>query len=183
MLRKPTAAADSPAPPAAAATPSRRSTRLRLLAASGADVNGSSSSTDPVAPVTSTKLSKTGPSGSTTMNTLDATLDNASTSSTTPKESAKSKKTSKADSSGSTTRFTTTQLLPANASVSDDLYEAEKIVDKMIRKDGKPEYRIRWMGCNKDQDTWEPLENLPEILLLEYDEVVSQNGNKGPTSL
>ena len=119
------------------------------------------------------------------MNTLDATLDNATTSSTTPKESANSiKKTSKADSSGSTTRSNTTHLLPANTSVSDDdLYEFEKIVDKMIGKDGKPEYRIRWMGCNKDQDTWEPPENLPEKLIRMYDEVVSQNGNKGPTSL
>ena len=50
----------------------------------------------------------------------------------------------------------------------DDLYEAEKIVDTMIEEDGTKVYRIRWAGCSEDQDTWEPIENLPEDLLFYY---------------
>lgn len=59
---------------------------------------------------------------------------------------------------------------PMNVDADDDLYEAEKIVDTMIEEDGTKVYRIRWAGCSEDQDTWEPIENLPEDLLRLHNE-------------
>ena len=41
----------------------------------------------------------------------------------------------------------------------DDIYEVEKIVDSEIRN-GKYLYKVRWKGCPREDDTWEPEENL-----------------------
>jgi hypothetical protein len=58
------------------------------------------------------------------------------------------------------------QAAPEQASSEkddDDAYEVEEIVDKQVRKwRGKRRllYRVRWKGCDEDQDTWLPIEKL-----------------------
>ena len=41
------------------------------------------------------------------------------------------------------------------------LYTIERIIDHKITKDGK-KYLIRWKGYDKDEDTWEPADNIKE---------------------
>ena len=36
----------------------------------------------------------------------------------------------------------------------------DSIVDKRERANGKNEYRVRWLGYDSDDDTWEPMENI-----------------------
>ena len=43
-----------------------------------------------------------------------------------------------------------------------DEYEVEKIVDKRT-KNGKEEYKIKWVGYSMSECTWEPLKNLENI--------------------
>ena len=43
-----------------------------------------------------------------------------------------------------------------------DEYEVEKIVDKRV-KNGKVEYKIKWVGYPMSDCTWEPLKNLENI--------------------
>ena len=43
-----------------------------------------------------------------------------------------------------------------------DEYEVEKIVDKRV-KNGKVEYKIKWVGYSMQECTWEPLKNLENI--------------------
>ena len=46
-----------------------------------------------------------------------------------------------------------------------DEYEVEKIIDKRI-KNGKVEYKIKWVGYSYSECTWEPLKNLENIQKL-----------------
>ncbi|KAF3904322.1 hypothetical protein AA313_de0201713 [Arthrobotrys entomopaga] len=46
-------------------------------------------------------------------------------------------------------------------SSSEEIFEVRKIVgEKQDRKTGETLYRVRWKGFTKDNDTWEPIENL-----------------------
>ena len=45
------------------------------------------------------------------------------------------------------------------------LYQVEKIVDG---PNDKSQFFIKWEGYPDDQNTWEPLENLPEDMVEEY---------------
>jgi Chromo (CHRromatin Organisation MOdifier) domain len=47
-------------------------------------------------------------------------------------------------------------------------YVIERIVGVRQGADGKLRYRIRWYGYGRDDDTWEPLEHLPEDLVRRY---------------
>ncbi|XP_066289466.1 chromo domain-containing protein cec-1-like isoform X2 [Branchiostoma lanceolatum] len=40
-----------------------------------------------------------------------------------------------------------------------DVFEVEGILDQRMRR-GRPEYLIRWLGFDEDDDTWEPEKNL-----------------------
>ena len=44
-----------------------------------------------------------------------------------------------------------------------DEYEVEKIVDKRT-KNGKEEYKIKWVGYSMSECTWEPLEHLLNVM-------------------
>ena len=43
--------------------------------------------------------------------------------------------------------------------VSEEEFDVEKIIAKRIRN-GITEYRVKWLGCNDDENTWEPTKNL-----------------------
>jgi len=53
----------------------------------------------------------------------------------------------------------------------DVLFEIEKIVEKKIKEDGNPEYRIRWKGGSTggEGDTWEEPHGLPSGLVEAYE--------------
>lgn len=46
-----------------------------------------------------------------------------------------------------------------------DVYQVEKVIGKRI-KGGKPLYKVKWEGYPLSQCTWEPLENLQNVLDL-----------------
>lgn len=51
-------------------------------------------------------------------------------------------------------------------------YEVEEIIAKRFNKSKKIyEYKIKWAGYSMNQCTWEPLENLNNVLIMvqEYD--------------
>ena len=48
-------------------------------------------------------------------------------------------------------------------------WQAKGIVDDRVRN-GRKEYRVRWVGCTKWQDTWEREEDLADSLFEEYNE-------------
>jgi hypothetical protein len=61
---------------------------------------------------------------------------------------------------------------------SSDLYSAEFIVDKKrgsYRGKKMILYRVRWTGYTEADDTWEPIENLSDGLLLEFEESIKQH--------
>ena len=58
---------------------------------------------------------------------------------------------------------------------SSDIYAAEFIVDKKrgsYRGKKVLLYRVRWTGYTAADDTWEPIENLNDVLLSEFEESV-----------
>lgn len=63
------------------------------------------------------------------------------------------------------------------ASFASDLYSAEFIVDKKrgsYRGKKMMLYRVRWTGYTEADDTWEPIENLNEALLSDFEESLKQ---------
>ena len=42
-----------------------------------------------------------------------------------------------------------------------ELYEVERLVDKMFDKDGNPWYLVKWLGYRTSDNTWEPINNPP----------------------
>jgi hypothetical protein len=46
-----------------------------------------------------------------------------------------------------------------NDALAEDEFEVEKIVDKTV-ENGETLYKVRWMGCTPDEDTWEPTKHL-----------------------
>lgn len=57
------------------------------------------------------------------------------------------------------------------------VYEVEAIVGKRQR-DGKVEYKVKWVGYSFEECTWEPLRNLKNVrdMIDEYED--KKNGNK-----
>ncbi|XP_063723766.1 chromobox protein homolog 1-like [Symsagittifera roscoffensis] len=49
---------------------------------------------------------------------------------------------------------------PDSESQTEVEYQVEKILDKRLGKDGKPEYHIKWVGYDLLDATWEPESNL-----------------------
>jgi hypothetical protein len=47
-------------------------------------------------------------------------------------------------------------------------YVIERIVDAQSDNAEHPLYRVRWMGCNPEEDTWEPEGNLPSHFIRSY---------------
>jgi hypothetical protein len=39
-------------------------------------------------------------------------------------------------------------------------YDVEKIVNHRETENGKIEYLLKWKGCNSNENTWEPIQNL-----------------------
>eukprot|EP00978_Attheya_sp_CCMP212_P047266 scaffold421287_cov61-Attheya_sp.AAC.2 len=48
--------------------------------------------------------------------------------------------------------------------VCESFYEVAAVLGRRMRR-GKPEYFIRWKGCDESQNTWEPAENLCDTAL------------------
>ena len=65
-----------------------------------------------------------------------------------------------------------------------DEYEVEKIVDKRI-KNGKVEYKIKWVGYSMEECTWEPLKNLENIkkMIDDYNEKINQKESQKKNSI
>jgi hypothetical protein len=69
------------------------------------------------------------------------------------------------------------EALDDAASFASDLYSAEFIVDKKrgsYRGKKVMLYRVRWTGYTEADDTWEPIENLNEALLSDFEESLKQ---------
>jgi hypothetical protein len=62
-------------------------------------------------------------------------------------------------------------------------YQVEKILDKQV-KEGNVKYLIKWIGFSKEDSTWEPLENLSNILHMvsEYENKIVGHENGGSKS-
>ena len=58
-----------------------------------------------------------------------------------------------------TTNITTSQQMQANAT-SQQEFQVACILGKRKQANDKYEYRIRWLGYESEDDTWEPMENL-----------------------
>jgi Integrase zinc binding domain/Chromo (CHRromatin Organisation MOdifier) domain/RNase H-like domain found in reverse transcriptase/Integrase core domain len=54
---------------------------------------------------------------------------------------------------------TTNPITNEEIQVTEEEYDVESILDKRKRK-GVTEYLVRWKGCDKDEDTWEPTKHL-----------------------
>ena len=65
-----------------------------------------------------------------------------------------------------------------------DEYEVEKIVDKRVRN-GKVEYKIKWVGYSMEECTWEPLKNLENIkkMIDDYNEKINQKESHKKNSI
>ena len=65
-----------------------------------------------------------------------------------------------------------------------DEYEVEKIVDKRVRN-GKVEYKIKWVGYSMEECTWEPLKNLENIkkMIDDYNEKINQKESQKKNSI
>jgi hypothetical protein len=64
---------------------------------------------------------------------------------------------------------------------SSDLYSAEFIVDKkrgIYRGKKANLYRVRWTGYTAADDTWEPIENLNDALLSDFEESLKRRRPK-----
>jgi len=63
-------------------------------------------------------------------------------------------------------------------------YEVDKIVDVRTRR-GKRQYKIRWLGFESKDDTWEPEKNLncPDKIQEFEKSSVSQKDSESPASL
>jgi chromobox protein 1/chromobox protein 3 len=57
-------------------------------------------------------------------------------------------------------------------------YKVERILDKQI-KDGDLLYKIKWAGWPEEESTWEPLDNLKNILYMVNDFEAKLIGSKG----
>ena len=53
--------------------------------------------------------------------------------------------------------------------MSEPIYTVEKLVGRRVVR-GRVKYLVRWLGYSKDQDTWEPAENiLDQALIREFE--------------
>ena len=43
-------------------------------------------------------------------------------------------------------------------------WEVEDLIDKKTGEDGKTEYLVKWKGYDLSQSTWEPHENIKQLL-------------------
>ncbi|XP_055342452.1 chromo domain-containing protein cec-1-like [Paramacrobiotus metropolitanus] len=49
---------------------------------------------------------------------------------------------------------------PSAELAGEDIYQAEGIIGKQVRRGGQIFYRVKWLGYPVSQSTWEPLENI-----------------------
>ena len=56
---------------------------------------------------------------------------------------------------------------PLHENLPEGYYFVDRIISER-RREGKPEFRIRWKGYSAKHDTWEPELNLPPIIVNEY---------------
>ena len=62
---------------------------------------------------------------------------------------------------------------PRDKEPSNNASAQEYVVDKIVDAvdgfgDGSLVYRVRWLGYNPDEDTWEAEENLPKHFIRRY---------------
>jgi Chromo (CHRromatin Organisation MOdifier) domain len=57
---------------------------------------------------------------------------------------------------------------PDEVEESGEDYVFEKIVGARVGKNNKNEYKVRWFGYSREDDTWEPASHLPEAALKRY---------------
>ena len=79
-------------------------------------------------------------------------------------------------------------MIHLEESNEDSEYEIEKIVGKRISKKGIIEYKIKWLGYDESQSSWEPLSNLNHAkeAIKDYEkkvETLNKNKNKNIISL
>jgi hypothetical protein len=60
-----------------------------------------------------------------------------------------------------TTGIPTQDSVDEQTPLGEDEYAMEKIFGAKTIQDGGLRYRVRWYGYSRDEDTWEPAENLP----------------------
>lgn len=65
-----------------------------------------------------------------------------------------------------------------------DIYEVEKIIDKRKRF-GKDEYKVKWLGYKMSECTWEPVENLLNVMdeIEKYENSHKDNQNKSDNKI
>ena len=50
------------------------------------------------------------------------------------------------------------------------IYEIETLKSKIIDKNNKVFYKVKWLNFNNRQNRWEPFENIPEHMAQSYNE-------------
>ena len=75
-------------------------------------------------------------------------------------------------------------MIQLEESNEDSEYEIEKIIGKRISKKGIIEYKIKWLGYDDSQSSWEPLSNLNHAkeAIKEYENKNIENSKNNFTS-
>lgn len=50
----------------------------------------------------------------------------------------------------------------------DDIFEVEKLLNRRKEK-GKTLYRVKWLGYDMKEATWEPVENLSDVMEMVFE--------------
>jgi len=73
---------------------------------------------------------------------------------------------------------------PAEIINNEEEHEVKEVIDKRKRY-GRIQYRIRWRGFSREDDTWEPKENLQNAAdkLQEFEQRLRKESHKAKTQL
>jgi Chromo (CHRromatin Organisation MOdifier) domain len=47
-------------------------------------------------------------------------------------------------------------------------FVVDRVVDAAMHEGGQVLYRIRWMGCQEDEDTWQEEKTIPKQFIRRY---------------
>jgi len=73
---------------------------------------------------------------------------------------------------------------PEEEDEEEEEWEVERIVQKRFREDETPEYLIKWVGYEEEENTWEPRVNLTHCqeLLDEFEETLMDKEEEGESA-